>query len=168
MMNLKYSVIIAPERIAALGVPSARGDEVDLLLDHHMQEERDAVRRIRAVAVHGDDDVALGGGVAGLVCVAVAFTILGDDARPGRGRDLGGAVGRVVVDHDDLVDDRRHLRHDGGDAVLLVVAWDDDGNALASVHVGASSRLPARRRGNVDQEGIEDRRHEAAAPNAIS
>ncbi len=154
--------------LAALRVPTARGDEVDLFLHHHVQEERDAVGRIRTITVHRDDDVALGRCVPRLVRVPVALAGFGHDARAGRGRDLGGPVGRVVVDHDDLVDDRRHLRHDGRDAVLLVVARDDHGNALASVHVGASSRMPARCRGNVKRGGTGPRRSPAAVPDEIS
>ena len=59
--------------------------EVDLLLEQHVQQERDRVGRIRAVAVHGDDDVAARVREAGLVGAPVALAALEDrPARPAR------------------------------------------------------------------------------------
>src|SRR5205814_5815605 len=70
-----------------------------------------------------------------LVGAPVALAGLIDDPRAGRARHLRGAVGGGVVDHHHLVDERGHLGEHGGDALLLVVAGDDYGDALASVHV---------------------------------
>src|SRR6185436_18188909 len=77
------------------------------------------------------------GGEAGLVGAAVALPRLAHDARAGRRRDLRRPVGRGVVDDDDLVDDRGHLLEHGTNAVLLVVARDDDADPLPSIHVAS-------------------------------
>jgi hypothetical protein len=86
------------------------------------------------VGVLHDDHVARGGGKTGAQRRALALVdLMINDAGYER-LDLGaenvpGAVGRTVVDHDDLL--VRHRRgadrvHNGADGFALVVAGDDD------------------------------------------
>src|SRR4030095_1223285 len=121
-------------RLVVLRAPATRRHEVDLLLEEHVEEQRDRVGRIGPVTVHGHDDVAAGVLEARAIGAAVALAGLVDDATSERPGDLRRAIGGRVVDHQDLVDDRGHLLDGGADALLLVVARDDDGDALASEH----------------------------------
>jgi hypothetical protein len=52
------------------------------------------------------------------------------------------AVGGVVIDDDDFVDEVRHGAEDLLDALLLVEAGDDDGDGLPFIH-GKRPLFPA-------------------------
>src|SRR4030095_8113823 len=121
-------------RLVVLRAPATRRHEVDLLLEEHVEEQRDRVGRIGPVTVHGHDDVAAGVLEARAIGAAVALAGLVDDATSERPGDLRRAIGGRVVDHQDLVDDRGHLLDGGADALLLVVARADGGTTLASAH----------------------------------
>src|ERR1041385_4407422 len=122
----------------------AGGEEVPALRDERVDELRDRLGRVRAVAVERHDDVAGRGREAGLVRGAITRTLLGDDARSERARDLRRSVGAVVVHDDDLVDVRRAAPDDFADAVLLVVAGDDEGQLECMAHAGFRARAPGR------------------------
>ena len=83
---------------------------------------------VRLVGVAHHDVPPAGGGEAGEVGVPVAALRLGDDARSLAFRDLGGAVGRAVVDDHDLAGEPRSLDalpralDDGADRLFLVEA----------------------------------------------
>ena len=88
--------------------------------------------RVRRVGVAHHEVVATGMGQPGEVGAAVARPLLADDGRAVLGGDLGGAVGRGVVDHDHLAGAARAadalpgLVDDDADRLLLVEARDHD------------------------------------------
>ena len=64
---------------------------------------------------------------AGGAGAAIAALRLAHDAGAGFGGKFSGAVGRAVVDDDDLVDLlRQHVADDVGDRLFFVEARDDD------------------------------------------
>lgn len=102
-------------------------DERDVGLGQQRPDETDdePLGEVGDVGVAPDDEIA-GGGVERFpqrVALAFARTGVGqhidraDDTSPGRGRRRAGAVGRAVVDHHDLVDERHSLDELGADGL---------------------------------------------------
>ena len=88
--------------------------------------------RVGAVSVGHDDEIAAGMIEPGEVGAAVAPASLDNDACAVRGRDLGRAIARTVVDDDHFarsaaaVDPEPRLIDDVTDGILFVEARDDD------------------------------------------
>ena len=112
----------------------ARADDEVVSLLEAIDERRELLQGIRLVGVAHHDVLAARLCEPREVCASVAAPRLGDDAGAVRGRDFCGAVGRRVVDHDDLARPSgaanavERLLDDPPDGLLLVEAGDDDGD----------------------------------------
>ena len=109
-------------------------DELGSVLEL-LHEARDLAEVVREVGVDHDDVVAVRRREAGQVGAAVAAPRLVDHDRPGGASEIAAAVGRAVVDDDDLavevvlVEHRARGRHALRDRLGLVEARNDDGDA---------------------------------------
>nr|WP_205699846.1 hypothetical protein [Conexibacter sp. SYSU D00693] len=125
--------------LRAVAAEARAEDRVSLVVEQRLQEARDVVGVVLEVGVLDDDEVARGGGEAladrgALAAVDVAADDL-DPRVPGGEllQDAQGAVGRGVVDDDELTLDRtgrlEQPGEDGGEVALLVEDRDDDAQA---------------------------------------
>src|SRR5581483_7941475 len=117
--------------------------KVNLKVQERLEKIRNAVHRIRMVAVEGDDQVPGGVGKSFLVRPPVTSHVLADYRGPQPLRYDGCAISRAVIDHNDLVHIFGHASEDLLDALLLVQAWNDHRDAMVFVH--AAMRDPQRR-----------------------
>ena len=96
--------------------------------------DAEEVRVESGVGIDGDDDVAGGGGEAGVADTGEVFGVLAGDGGAEVAGDLLGAVGAAVEDDDCFDSVRGNLGGfgDGGESVgeefFLVVSGDDDGD----------------------------------------
>jgi hypothetical protein len=99
-----------------------------------LQKIRDGVWRIGVVAVQRDNDIALRLQQARFVGAAIAPDLLMQHTGPEPPCHLGSSVGGIVVDDNDLVDERRHAPQNFYDAFFLIQARYDHGNTAIFVH----------------------------------
>ena len=93
------------------------------------------------IPIQGDDDVSPGFEKAGLIGASVTPDLFMNHSRAVPPRKFGGAIGRIVVDHDDLVDKRRQPREHLHDPFLFIQARDDYRYPTIFVHELDDSKL---------------------------
>ena len=78
------------------------------------------------VAIERDDYITLRTRKASFVTSAIAANILTNDLSTQAVGDIGGAVGRAVVHHNDLVHKLRHLAENLLNSLFFIQTRDDD------------------------------------------
>ena len=89
---------------------------------------RDVERIVRAVGVDEDEDAGRGLIDRDPQRLTLAVTVIGDDARAVLGRDRGGPVARMAVDHEHFVRERLHRVDDFADQPFLILGRDNNGD----------------------------------------
>ena len=131
--RLPISLIRLMPRRSRTGKP--RGvQEIDSQVQEGLDQVRDRVHRVAVVAVQRDDEVAGGLGESAFVAAAISADLFAHHLGAQRGGHFAGAVGGVVVDNDHLIHEFRHRAEHLFDALLLVQAGDDDGDAERLIH----------------------------------
>ena len=131
--------------VVAVSDEAGADDHVRAPVDDRLQQRRDLVRIVLAVAVdlHGEVEAVLERVLVAGLDRAADPEVEGepDDPRARLGGEPGGRVGRAVVDDEDLEFrvDRADLAHDGGDRAGLVVRRHDRQPA----HSGGAALAPA-------------------------
>ena len=87
------------------------------------------------ISVEGDDDIAGGAQETLFVGSTVTSIEFADDNGASRPGDVRSLIGRIVVDHDCLIDERREFVEHQPDAQLLVQAGYDDRNPVVFVQL---------------------------------
>ena len=144
----KFVADHVPEIDDAVGVSAGETgaeDDVGLAVDDGFEEARVFVGVVFEVGVLDDDSVAGGSGDAGsergaFALIDVVVDYFGDERGDLGAEDFAGAVGRAVIDDDDLhrgYGSGADAIDDGADGLRLVIAGDDDGEFHAEAGEGS-------------------------------
>src|ERR1051325_9981644 len=120
---------------ARLPLPAAARPDHEIIaaVGDRLDEKRDQLGAVAAVAIEKNDNVAIRGGLsAGPACTPVAAFAQADDLRTRRSRALGSAIGTAAISDNDVVD---HFSWHGGkdtsDRVLFIECRNDERNSRA-------------------------------------
>ena len=125
-------------RLGILERKPGRRDEVEFVVYQIIDQLRDLLGRVRAIAVECDDDVTLGRRQTRFVSGAVTLAAFKNHPRAQRRRHLRGPVGAVIIDDDHLVHTVRESFDDVLDTLFFVITGNDDAYFQIAMHGNTS------------------------------